>query len=91
MGILKHTCGPCGVVITHYLVRERVRLPLAVHPPNHDSQQLNPVGRAGAPEEVAEVAAFLLSDAASYVNGQSIAVDGGLSASHPISKPGRLA
>jgi NAD(P)-dependent dehydrogenase (short-subunit alcohol dehydrogenase family) len=37
-----------------------------------------PQGRIGKPEEVAEVAALLLSDAASHVTGQSWAVDGGL-------------
>lgn len=37
-----------------------------------------PQGRTGQPEELAEVAAFLLSDAASHVTAQSWAVDGGM-------------
>jgi NAD(P)-dependent dehydrogenase (short-subunit alcohol dehydrogenase family) len=46
--------------------------------------QLNPLQRNGEPEEIAATALFLASDAASYVNGQAIAVDGGLSTSHPV-------
>ena len=52
--------------------------------------QLNPMRRYGVPEEIAAMALFLASDEASYVNGQAIAVDGGLSSSHPV-VPGKLA
>ncbi len=46
--------------------------------------QLNPMTRYGVPSEIAHAALFLASDDASYVNGQVIAVDGGLSSSHPV-------
>jgi NAD(P)-dependent dehydrogenase (short-subunit alcohol dehydrogenase family) len=46
--------------------------------------QLNPLTRGGVPDEIACAGLFLASDESSYVNGQAIAVDGGLSSSHPV-------
>jgi NAD(P)-dependent dehydrogenase (short-subunit alcohol dehydrogenase family) len=41
---------------------------------------VHPLGRIAEPEEVAEAAAWLISDKASFVTGHALAVDGGLSA-----------
>lgn len=49
----------------------------------------SPMQRPAQPLEVATLALFLASDEASYVTGQHIAVDGGLTATHPFT-PGRV-
>jgi glucose 1-dehydrogenase len=38
-----------------------------------------PLGRAGRPEEVASLAVYLASEAAAYITGATLTIDGGLS------------
>jgi NAD(P)-dependent dehydrogenase (short-subunit alcohol dehydrogenase family) len=49
----------------------------------HRIGELTPLGRGGQPLDIAQVALFLASDEASYVNGAALVVDGGLSSGHP--------
>ncbi|HEY0266296.1 MAG TPA: SDR family oxidoreductase [Rhizomicrobium sp.] len=43
---------------------------------------LHPLGRMGEPEDIAHMALFLMSDQASWITGQAIAVDGGFNIGH---------
>jgi len=45
--------------------------------------EITPQGRLGKPEEVAQVVLFLAADESSHITGQTIAVDGGISARLP--------
>ncbi|WP_407353149.1 3-oxoacyl-ACP reductase FabG [Luteimonas sp. R10] len=49
----------------------------AVFPPEQVKQMV-PAARAGTPEEVAALVGFLCSDAAGYINGQVIGINGGM-------------
>jgi NAD(P)-dependent dehydrogenase (short-subunit alcohol dehydrogenase family) len=42
-----------------------------------EAKETNPLGRVGVPEDMVGVCLFLASDAAGYVNGAQILVDGG--------------
>ena len=52
----------------------------AVHYPDAVAKftELEPMGRLGRPEEIAEAVVWLCSDAASFVTGHPLAVDGGI-------------
>ncbi|MBE0608819.1 MAG: SDR family oxidoreductase, partial [Dehalococcoidia bacterium] len=47
-----------------------------------------PLGRSGVPEDIANAALWLASDEASYVTGQAIVVDGGITAGRRFGEMG---
>ena len=44
---------------------------------------VHPIGRIGGPEEIVDAVAWLFSDESSYYTGQSLTLDGGLTAERP--------
>lgn len=76
-GIITNAIAP-GAILTP-MVADAFKQVNPADPKKAEAEyaQRNPARRLGLPEEVAKVVAFLLSDAASYLNGQTIAIDGG--------------
>lgn len=76
-GITTNAIAP-GAILTP-MVEEAFKQVNPADPKGAEAEyaQRNPTKRLGLPQEVAKVVAFLLSDEASYVNGQTIAIDGG--------------
>lgn len=84
-------CGPFGIRVNNLMpgriFTDRIvqleqataaRTGKSVETVRAEAEAAIPLGRAGQPEEFGRAGAFLLSDASSYINGASLAVDGGL-------------
>jgi 3alpha(or 20beta)-hydroxysteroid dehydrogenase len=85
-GVASTEFGPRGIR-TNLVHPGYIQTPMmASAPASMASAQLalTPLERLGDPEEVAAVVCFLLSDAASYINGAEIPVDGGYSSSRGV-------
>ncbi|HJU99444.1 MAG TPA: SDR family oxidoreductase [Burkholderiaceae bacterium] len=71
-GVRVNGIGP-GTILTELAKKAVLGSPEA----RHTILSRTPMGRCGEPEEVASIAAFLASDDASYMTGQTLFVDGG--------------
>ncbi|PZF74767.1 SDR family oxidoreductase [Taibaiella soli] len=81
-GILTNAIAP-GAILTP-MVAEAFKQVNPADPKKAEAEyaQANPTKRLGLPEEVGKLVVFLLSEDCSYVNGQTIAIDGGQSNSY---------
>jgi 3-oxoacyl-[acyl-carrier protein] reductase len=75
-GIRANAVAP-GYIATEMTAQTAKRLGLDPESHQEKSAEVTPLRRVGRPEEVASVVAFLASDDASYVSGQTIEINGG--------------
>jgi NAD(P)-dependent dehydrogenase (short-subunit alcohol dehydrogenase family) len=87
--VLAAQYGRCGVRINTIcpgtILSESSRLHYDAHPEvTADLRALYPAGTFGSTADIASAVLFLVSDQASFINGVTLAIDGGLSAVHPL-------
>jgi 3-oxoacyl-[acyl-carrier protein] reductase len=75
-GINANAIAP-GFIATEMTDATAARLKMGVEEFRQLNAEANPVRRVGFPEDIAAAAAFLCSDEASYITGQTLYVDGG--------------
>ncbi len=75
-GINVNAIAP-GFIVTEMTDATAVRLKMEPEQLRQMNADANPVRRVGYPEDIAATAAFLCSDEASYITGQTLYVDGG--------------
>jgi 3-oxoacyl-[acyl-carrier protein] reductase len=75
-GVNANAIAP-GFIATDMTDATAARLKMDVEEFRRLNAEANPVRRVGYPEDIAAAAAFLCSDEASYITGQTLYVDGG--------------
>lgn len=78
----------CNAILPGWIMTEMAdaAFELANNPAQakQDALARHPVGRFGAPDDIANMALWLASDNASFANGQCFTVDGGMTAASPL-------
>ena len=81
-GIRVNSVNP-GVIATDFFVNSGMSAKASETYVQEKSKKLHPMGRCGTAEEVAKAIAFLASSDASFICGQTLAIDGGRSVACP--------